>query len=289
MSCEIQISETKGSLGAVTGDELTVGRPFVLKCDGDWPELNVEKLELRLEEADKQKLKLLKFEKRSGSEAYLLVTSYQVGNHQLKAVQLVDSEHSVVLGDLQFSVQSVIDPAAPPKEPYGPMGPIVFGIPLWFWLTLSIVLTLVVSLIWWRGARRARRKKWLLEMKLYEKVLSPMAELGKSLRHLQKDLTAGPDLVKNLDLSYRVYLARMFKSPTLYLSDRQILKDIQSSSEGLYDEQSEVILKTLEELNRAGKAKSDITQRDLEQLIQMVRRGAEDIDRYLNQRNGGRG
>lgn len=279
MNCQIEINDTKGPLATVSERELTVGRPFVLRCEGEWPDLNPEKLELRLDPADQRKLKVLKFQKTSLSEAQLLVTSYQPGEHQLKAVQLVDADKSVVLGDLQFAVKSVINPQQPPTEAYGPMGPIEFGIPLWFWLLIAVIVSVIGGLIWWKVARRAQRRKWLGEMKLHEKVLSPMADLGKTLRLLLKDLSQGKAHVQELKQAYLYYLARVFQLPTLKMKDRQILAEIKSLQRSVFDEQGSVILKTLTELDRALASQIQVSPQDLNQLIHLVRRSAEGIER----------
>jgi len=73
-----------------------VGRIFTVNCVGPWPKINLDKLEIRLEETDKHKLKLVSF-KQENDKAELQVTSYKTGEHHLKLVQLVDDEHSVVL------------------------------------------------------------------------------------------------------------------------------------------------------------------------------------------------
>lgn len=279
MNCQVEIKDTIGPLGKVSEKELTVGRPFVLHCEGEWPELNAEKLELRLDAADQRKLKILKFQKNSSSDAMLLVTSYQPGEHQLKAVQLVDADHSVVLGDLQFTVKSVINPQEPPKEPYGPMGPVEFGIPLWFWLSIGFFAAVVGALVWWKIARRARRKKWMLEMKLHERALSPMADLGKTLRLILKDLSKGKAHVQELRQAYFYYLARVFQIPTLKMKNGQILNDIKAAQRSLYDDQGAVIMKAMTELDRALATAGDVSEKDLEQLVHLVRRSAEAIDR----------
>jgi hypothetical protein len=238
-------------------------------------------LELRLDPADQRKLKVLKFERTSGSEAQILVTSYQAGNHQLKAVQLVDQDHSVVLGDLQFTVKSVLNPKEPPTEPYGPMGPVEFGTPLWFWALVVSLLVVVAALFWWKLARRARRHKWMNEMNLQEKVLSPMADLGKTLRHLLKDLSLGKTQVEELQRAYLYYLARVFQIPTLKLRQHEILSEIKSKQRSVFDEQGAVIVKTMTELERAMAATGQVSEKDLEQLIHLVRRSAENIERLL--------
>lgn len=282
MQCQIEIPEFKTSLGKAS-EEITVGRKFLLNCDGEWPDLVMEKLELRVDPADKYKLKLLQFQKNSPGQAQLAVTSYQAGEHVLKAVQLVDPEHSVLLGDLRFTVKSVINPQEPPTEPFGPMGPLKFGLPWWYYLIAVVLLAMLALGVGFRWRRRQQKRRLIEDMKLSDSALTPMAQLSQKLRQVLRSLSAEGAInsVSELNRSYRIYLARRFQIPTLVWSDRLILRDFKKYHRKLYDVAGSSIIKTLRELARAEANPKDLKIQDVEQLLTLVRDGAERLEKYI--------
>ena len=145
-------------------DFLDVGKLFEISCQSDstsapeFVNFNPDHLELRLSEAENYKLKILKAEKFSDNEMKLTVTSYKAGEHNLKALQIVDGDKSYVLGDLKFTVKSTIDPKEPRKEPFPSIGPFAVQLPMWYWLTGAVVLILVIFQIYWSIRQRKQKK-----------------------------------------------------------------------------------------------------------------------------------
>lgn len=282
VQCQIEIPKVDGS------DQLTVGHVFYFNCDGDWPALNKESLELRLEEADKYKLKLLDFEFTSKTSAKLTVTSYKAGTHQLKAVQMVDAENSVVLNELQFHVQSVLNPQEPEAEPYGPMGPLNIGLPLWFPLAILLVLFALIGLFGYRWKLRREKKKLLAEMRVNESAQDPYFQFYQSLRKIQRGFS-GAELpaselqahYESLNQAYKIYLARQFEVPTLKWSERKILSDLKKNHRAFYQEYRLEVRKALAELARAGKISDKLSAKDLEQLLALLRRQVDSINQFL--------
>lgn len=273
VTCKVEIPENT---------QLNVGSKFALLCEGEWPALKEKQLELRLDQNDQYKLRLLQFQKEGAGAARLLVTSYRPGAHQLKAVQLVDSEQSVVLSDLSFSVQSVINPQEPETEPFGPMGAIKFGLPIWYFVMLALVLIVAGSFAWFRIHRKLRRKKLLSTMHLEESPMSAMAQLSQKIRLIIRELNNMSDeqMVKDLDLAFRHYFARRFAIPTLVWKDVEILKVFRAENSELYKVMGHEVKKIFAELERARSSAGKLQYRDLEQLLQIVRHGSESIEKY---------
>jgi len=282
VNCQIEIPTHQTQLGAADA-ELTVGRQFLLQCDGEWPELDSKKLELRLEAADKYKLHLMEFQKTGPGHAQLLVSSYKAGEHKLKAVQLVDPEHSVVLGDLSFTVKSVLDPKQPESEPFGPMGPITFGLP-WYYFAVPIVILATLALWGFFGWRRRSQKKRLIaEMNLSRSVLSPIAELSHKMRQVLRATHHSPlqDLMTQINEAFRIYLARKFLIPTLVWNDGLILKDFKKNFSAIYEVCGTEVAQVLVELNRGRAAGSKIELKDIEQMLSHVRKASEAIEKQF--------
>lgn len=262
---------------------LTVGSPFAIRCEGDAPDFVPGKTEIRLDPTDQYKLQLLDLQKESG-KLNMKVTSYRVGDHQLKAVQLVDAEHSVVLSDLSFSVRSVLDPKEPRTEPYGPFGPLVTGMPIWFWIVVALIVSAALAGIFKKFFERSRRKKWLRAMGLGNSPQAPIAHLGKSLRLLQKrsEISAEEksEALAELKKVFVFYLAQKYSVPSFYLSDHQILQEIRRSQAVLFDSLGAQLQSTFLEIHKVVGSKDRLSSRDWEQLILLVRRTCEDLEKF---------
>jgi hypothetical protein len=268
---------------------LTVGTRFSLLCEGPWPEMKPEGLELRFEQTDKYALRLLEFKFNSKTEAELVVTSYKPGNHSIKAAQVVDAEHSVVLNDLDFTVASVINPQEPPAEPFGPFGPFLISVPLIYWLVLAAVVASVGSFFGLKIYRRNQRQKLLLAMRLTESAQTPIAQFHSSLRKLQRQFAffAGAEVVGDeisqcltlINDSFRLFVARKLSVPTRVWSDKLILADIQKHHRVFFEEHSKDLKKAFAELGRALK-NPKTTPRDVQQIIELTRQVVDRMESH---------
>lgn len=287
VQCQIEIPKAKSDEVA----DLTVGKIFQVDCKGDWPELKPDSLEMRLNKEDQYRLKLLKFESISKNEAKLEVTSYKAGHHTLKAVQLVDAEHSVVLSDLDFTVNSVIDPQNPPKQPYGPMGPFQTSISIWYPLSLLLLLVVLFGFILYRWKLRRDKRRLLEEMRLSENAQEPYPQFYQTSRKLQRSYSyfsgAEPSpeetnqFIETLGTAYKVYLARHFQVPTLKWSERKILSDLKKNHKSFYQEFRLEIRKALAEISRAQSPKMQMTGKDSQQLMDLIRKQIDQIETWV--------
>lgn len=265
--------------------ELTVGARFVIRCEGAWPALDAKSLELRLDEADKYKLKLLTFQPAEAGAADLEVVSYVVGAHALKAVQLTDAQSSVVLGDLQFTVASVQNPEEPVKEPFPPLGPMSF-FPWLFAALVAALLALLLAGLFVGVVRRRRRRKLLDEVlgKVYQS--PPAPELYRELRALTRQYlfltdpkasTEGAplvDILRALNAHFRVFLTRTYLVPAQRLPTAKVLAELAPA----LGEESAALAQlghVLRELDRALDNEAKVRGADLAQLARLVREWVE--------------
>ena len=273
---------------------LTVGQLFEINCRAvaaapDFTELDPEKIELRLSEADQHKLKILKAEKFSATEMKLTVTSYKAGDHDLKAVQIIENGKSYVLGDLKYTVTSVINPQEPPAEPFPSQGPFTVSLPLWYWVVGAAVVLLVVFQIYWRIRQKAQKKKLLQEMQIDGFAADPLAQFFQTLRKQQRSYAffsggaSSPEeiitFVSELEKAFKLYIGRVFKVPAYFWSSRKVLKDIRKNYRREYDLVGPVIRKALAELSRAQNAKGQMSAQDCMQLNDLIRKQVDEIQR----------
>ena len=267
MKCDLQIPEIPNW----DYNALTVGHVFFLNCEGEWGAIDKETLELRTGDKNPDTLKLLGFEQRSESLAQLKLVSYLPGEYKFQAVQVVDKERSVLLGDINITVASVQDPQNPVQEPYGAMGPVKLEMPLVYTLAIAGLALLLILTIGFRIWRRKQKQKLLEQMRLGESALSPFHEFYRGIRDLQRNSAADLNAqAATLNQLYRLYIGRTFKTPALAWGNRRLFADMAKNNRDFVKSQKPVMIKILAELQRAQSSKT-MAEKDIEQLIKLVR------------------
>ena len=273
LNCLIQTSE----------DALTVGQHFAVECTGDISQIRSETPELRLDEADKYKIHFFGLKKVADDKIELDLTSYRVGNHQIKAAQLIDGESSVVLSDLNLTVASVMDPQEPVNEPFGPMGPMNLYWPWWLWLILVFVILSVIGLISVRIRQRLQKKKMLEEIEQHDSALSPEDEFHIQVRKILRfhSILSFPEqkinpseaqaILQRLNHQWRLFVARKFLIPTSKWSDKLILKELKAEYPLCHKDLGTEIKDLFLEFERALNPSKTISTKDILQIIEISR------------------
>lgn len=293
VQCEVQMREK----------ELTVGSLFELDCKGEWPKMKADEIELRLDKEFQYTLKLLNIQFVSPTEAQLIVTSYEVGEHKIKAAQIVDRENSVILGDLKggdlsFTVASVQDPQKPLQEPVGPLGPLKISISPIYWVTALGLLLVILATVATRFYQKKKMQKQLRAMNLDGYAQSPLQQFYTSLRQLQRrsPLSVGQqlnidervDYVTQVDDFVKLYLARKFLIPTRFWGARQILRAIERKNDFLFldvgDDLKKFLAESKKSISKEAKKNSALQDKDCLQLAEMSRKLVEKIEKYSEAR-----
>lgn len=288
LQCQIQIPPIEKM-----PDELTVGRVFILSCAGDVPKFQKDKTEIRLDEKDQYALKLLDLDQQ-GSNLNLKVVSYKVGDHHLKAVQIVDPEHSAILGNLDFTVQTVISKEEAKPEPYGPVGPFSLGLPWWYFAMWIVALLAIAAFLFLRVKRSLERKKLLEEINNFGTSHTPYTQFTQSVRKWMREfefLAHSEKMISNqgrekflqeLIQSYRIFLGRTFQVPALQWPDRVFVSEIKKRFAQIYEMCGQDLRKVLREQNHAKSHQMDMKSQDLIQLLDLTRKNVDAI--YLAER-----
>lgn len=284
---------------------LTVGREFLLHCSGDFSQMGQENLRIERrqtvgekEEIDPYTVKLLSVEKMTSAEATFKVTSYRVGEREQLTLVLTDGSKQAEMKLENFTVASVIDPQNPPEGFYGTYGPFSLGFPLIYWVFLLAVLSLVVGGILYKWWKRSYRRRLLEQMRVYDGAQNPYFQFHHDIRKLLRaealflgaavDETSVRRVIETLDTSYKMYLGREYLVPTLYFTDRQILRDFKKTIPNLYREHKDKFKKNLAELSRAKKNPGSLLKKDCEQMVAILRDHVESLEeRKQREKNQG--
>lgn len=278
-------------------EPLSVGEVFSLACHGAGVDFNANESELRLDEADKYKIKLLKYEK-TGDVHHLQVTSYMVGEHMLKAVQLVDTKSSVVLSPVQFTVASVQDPKEPKKEPYGPRDPMMMSWPWTFWAGIIFGLLVVIFLISWQIRRQWQKRKLVQQVLDRESKLPAHTQFHQTVRqclrgesqllNAENVLSAetAEKLMGELDRAWKIYLTRTLLCPAHVWPDRLILKFFKKINSKFFADHKDILRRQLAEVRRAQKSSLQFLAKDFLKLADDTKKTVDLIETGLRKKRG---
>lgn len=259
-----------------TVKQLTVGSVFRIRCQGDWP--GGKDWELR---ADGNEfpflLKLLRLEKVADDVMELTLASYRVGDHDLKAVQLVSSESAVLLGDLRLGVVSVQDPKEPVTEPFGARPPLALPFPWLFVAVLAAGALLALALALRPYWRRRRHARWMAEV--------PPVRFATPEQELYRILRMGTTL-EEFNQGFRHFLARRFAIPAHRIPTGRILRELARVAPSIFERHGGLVRETLVELRRAEGLGAGITEADIEGIRVRVRKILNALDQEVARQRG---
>ncbi len=184
MTCSTEIPEVAG----LKSQELTVGRIFVLRCQGDWQERSFDgvALEAKLEPKDKNKLKILSGKVVDAENAEFQVVSYGPGMHEILKWTLKIGDETLEMPPVVLRVESVIEGSQQQPKPFPPIGPLQPVMPeivkyMAIGLAVALLLTILISIVSLVARSRQRRA-----LKSLDSSLPPTLEAQQKLRGLLK-------------------------------------------------------------------------------------------------------
>jgi len=291
IQCHMEIPPVEG----LKENELTVGREFILVCDGEFPKnLAQEKLQFVLKPEQKYQLHLLGFEFRTPTQADIKATAYQAGKFQFQDLQLSDGTQTLSLGPVQYAVESVLPKAEPgqpavKQEPYGPFGPAALSVPMLYWGLLAAAIGLLILGVVVRIYRYVQRRNMLERLKEHDSALSPLAQFHQSMRRLHRGNTvflgtgaSREDIqacVSETLHMLKLFLTRQYRMPAMEWSDRLILKDLKKYNSAVYAEYGVDLKKLLKEYNRGIQDKDSVSEQDALNLATHCRMLVEKMER----------
>ncbi|WP_413560430.1 hypothetical protein [Bdellovibrio sp. HCB209] len=297
VQCKVEIPNVQG----LKDQELTVGREFLLVCDGEFPKtLQQDKLQLVLSPEQKYSIHLLGFEFRSPTQADLKVTSYVAGAQiKFDNLQLTDGTETLDLGQVQYQLVSVLPPPPPPsgkpgeqqpkQEPYGPVGPLAIPVPMVYWAILAGVVGLVILFAATKIFRSVQRRRTIERLKEHDSALSPLQEFHQKFRRMQRVNTVffgGSPKKEDIPLALdetrqmlKLYITRRYKIPALEWSPRLIIKDLKKYHPKVYQETGVELEKLIKEFLHAVEDREKISGSDVLNLSKRARLLVEEMER----------
>ncbi|MBV2169462.1 MAG: hypothetical protein KUL82_12220 [Bdellovibrio sp.] len=290
--------QCKTEIPAVAGlkdNELTVGREFLLVCDGEFPKnLAQEKLQFILKPEEKYQIHLLGFEFRSPTQADIKITAYKAGQFQYQDLQLSDGTNDLSLGPVQYQVESVLpkpEPGQPEtkQEPYGPVGPAQMPVPMLYWALLAGLVGVVILIFISKIYRTVQRRNMLERLKEHDSALTPLAQFHQSFRRLQRSNTvffgtqAEEDHIfqclEETHSMFKLYLTRRYQVPAVEWGDRLVLKDLKKHHKKMFQEYGDELKKLLKEYERGFQDKANLKERDVLNISTHTRVLVEKMER----------
>lgn len=283
MECELKIPTIKG----LNEQELTVGRPFTLKCPIELDaKTNIQALKLLQPVEQNYKLHLLKVEKTSNHEVLILMTSYQAGQHNLTHLSMSDGVLEYPLPDQKIDVVSVLDKNQK-AQLNGPMGPQLI-LPTMMSLMLSFVIIvyflLVLVMKWYRYRQRM---KLIEKLREHDSALSPIQQYYQLLRkeqrssrifyHEELNHEENRRLLLELNHGFRLFLTRHYLLPVVEWKDALFLKELKKLNKKSYELDHKDLKNVLLEFEKAQKDVQMLTKTDFVALIEHSRKLCEKL------------
>ncbi|MBC7752889.1 MAG: hypothetical protein H7Z71_01545 [Moraxellaceae bacterium] len=268
LNCQISIPEIPG----LEFNQLTVGRPFDLLCQGETAGFNFSQAQLILDVEHKHDFNLKK-----ATAGKIEMVTYLTGDIEPTVVKISDSVQELDLKIPAFKVISVLP--APQKNEEGvvqPPEPFGYNILNIQWpasytvIFIVLLCALIAGLV--NQALRARRFRRLnSELKDYESALSPDSQFYKHLRLLDKRKYP----IKEVERQFHIYVIRRYQVPLFGLSPSETTKFLKKTWPTLILERRD-LKNILSDLKKMTVQESvDETQKYLRKLYDFVDRTEE--------------
>ena len=219
----------------------------------------------------------------------MVVTGYKPGNYESQSLEFTDGENGFRIENLTWNVESVLK--GEKKEPYPPFGPFRMSVPIWYWLSIALVILALLIFFIFKLKKYFDRKKLIEQLKAKGTALAPFNQFYKKLRFTCRGWKARQwserqtgaksegveEVVTQIDRIFREYVMREFLIPTLEWSDQQVLKEMRRRHRRIYEELKSEMERLLRELKRAKLNSEALTGVDCEQLAMMSQQVTEKI------------
>lgn len=254
--------------------ELTVGRHFILNCQGNWDKsFDFTKAQFVTDEQNKFTIKLFKAEARSTDSFDVDMTLYMAGKVQFPDMVISDGTLQVALGPQQFEVVSVL-PKPDPKNPEPPK-PFGFAIGMLHWpmaytiIFAALVLAIIAQAIY-LAARTQRWKQLKAVVDTFESAQEPDNQFYKTIRDLEKKDFP----ITEIEKASKVYILRRFSVPIFNLDLKETVAFIKKRHPQLKEQRRQVynIVKDIELLAKEKELSTEQKTKFIKRFYEFIAR-----------------
>jgi hypothetical protein len=285
---------------------LTVGHPFVLKCEGDTGVMRPEGIlvkELKKTEKDTEgkleksyKLKILKVVEMKNDQSEFEVTSYSPAPFDLKGLVLTDN---LIEAEIQNDAAIVLESVLPapqmnqegqPEEPKinAAMGP-VFASPSWlFFILLGSTLFLFVAGIAMAIYRRYQRSREMEQMNELRTHLGSYQQFYKEIRKIEGDLKrvdvsnkeAVTEIIDEAKMTFDMYFCRELLLDIRELEAKRFTARLKGAKPKVFTSRIDELMSFIEEVEKL-KGFESFEVKDLEGLIRREKAVIDEVHKAM--------
>lgn len=225
VNCKLNIPKVEG----LEDQLLTVGRRFVLACDGEWEkQFNFTQARLDASGLKPEMARVFQAQAIDLKGFEIDATFYVATKFPAQSLTLKDGTFEIPLNTPEFQVQSVLPSAQQAQQPNGqqqqsqqqqpqPFGFLLSDIP---WPKVYFILggALILIILFGFAVSFLRRRYWKkleTDLRNYDSPLSPEGQAYRNLRHLDKN---GFSVIEFKKLIY-LYILRRYQTPIFELKD----------------------------------------------------------------------
>ncbi len=265
-------------------DQWTVGDIFELSCRGEPLEQALQK-DAQLVFAQPEEtysLHVLEVIDSELTHVRMWVTAYKPGSHRPESLVLRDSQGRMVsLEPLAWEVQSVWTEQEMP-QPHPPFGPYLLAVPLSYWASWALVVSLFLALFFWRWFKWSQRRQWRRELEQQGRALGPYLLFHKELRALRRRGRVSGQAVAELRESFWTYLARRMLVPAHRWSLGATLRELKRQNRKAFRERGGALRALSQELQRASRLEKP-DPKDFDQLMQLCSQEVDQLERLFSE------
>lgn len=234
VNCKLNIPYIQGMDKSQTDQQLTVGRRFILSCEGEWnKQFDFSKAQLTAEGLQPAMTKIFHAQAIDLNSFEIDTTFYAPMKIPSAALVLKDGVNEIGLSYTEFEIHSVLPknqggntPEGAQQQPPKPYGFIIgtTELPQMYWI-LSIALTaLLIALGLFSIIRRQNWLRMEARLRNYDSPQSPEGQAYRNLRQLEKSGFK----VSSFKETVYLYILRRYQTPIFELKNGRSTRRLNS-------------------------------------------------------------
>ncbi len=236
--------------------QITIGQKLLILCKGDKKASLTAPIRIDfLDNKQAYSLYVLKTVKKEPHFLALEVTSYRTGKFNSPFI-ITDGKESLLIKNLSFSVQSVLNQTEQPVQPHGPFGPFKPPLPIWY-LSATILTSVCLIVCLFSFLNRLFKRKRFIQTVLNRKTyLDPSKSFIINLRKQKDDSIHA---IKKLETLFKIFLEDLLFIPAIGKTNNQIMSYLKKYHRHIYKQEGHKLYQILNEISALKQSPGDKT------------------------------